>query len=284
MQQTDEWYAARVGKVTASRAGAILGLSPYQTYGDVMREMVREHHGAGKEFLGNIATQWGNDHEQLALSEIEEARGVFLEHCGLIVHPEHSWLAATPDGLAGDAVVEVKCPFNQKHVNLVMRPDYFAQIQIQMACADKLQGLFVSWTPESTEETLVPYDRKWIYEAIPKLNSFHDAYLTIIESVELSAHFIEDLVQDMSNDEEWTNLAHQYAAFDLAKKDAEKKLAEIKPRLIELANGRKSSGSGIMLYSISGRKTIDYKSATKGQDLSEFTSVCDPSWAVKVTG
>jgi predicted phage-related endonuclease len=45
IQGSDEWKALRVGRVTASRIGSIMGWSPYQTRADVLREMVRQHLG-----------------------------------------------------------------------------------------------------------------------------------------------------------------------------------------------------------------------------------------------
>jgi predicted phage-related endonuclease len=62
-QRSAEWHAARVGKITASRVGAILGNSPYKTRDDVMREMVREALGAELEFTGNVATEYGTANE-----------------------------------------------------------------------------------------------------------------------------------------------------------------------------------------------------------------------------
>ena len=58
-QRSEEWFDARKDKITASNVGAILGLSPYKKPDDVMREMVRAHFGAEREFTGNAATQWG---------------------------------------------------------------------------------------------------------------------------------------------------------------------------------------------------------------------------------
>ena len=45
-QRSKEWFAKRIGRVTGSNVGAILGLNPYKTADDVLREMVRAYHGA----------------------------------------------------------------------------------------------------------------------------------------------------------------------------------------------------------------------------------------------
>jgi predicted phage-related endonuclease len=69
----------RVGRITASSAGAILGMAPYQKPADVMRRMVREYHGAEPEFTGNPATEYGNFHEAGAIRELEMIHGIKAE-------------------------------------------------------------------------------------------------------------------------------------------------------------------------------------------------------------
>ena len=60
-QRTPEWFEQRKGRITGSRVGAILGMSPWQKPADVLRAMVREYHGASTEFTGNPATDHGNN-------------------------------------------------------------------------------------------------------------------------------------------------------------------------------------------------------------------------------
>ena len=50
----------RTGRVTGSRIAAVLGLSPYLSRDDVMREMVREFFWDEPEFAGNFVTDWGS--------------------------------------------------------------------------------------------------------------------------------------------------------------------------------------------------------------------------------
>jgi len=59
-QRSNEWFAARKGRITGSAVGAILGLNPWAGRNDVMRRMVREYHNQPSEFTGNSATQWGS--------------------------------------------------------------------------------------------------------------------------------------------------------------------------------------------------------------------------------
>jgi putative phage-type endonuclease len=283
-QRSDAWYQARVGKITASNVGAILGVSPYSTADDVMRSMVRDHFDAEREFKGNIATQWGEDHEAEAIAALERDQGVFVEACGLIVHPKHEWLGASPDGLVGDdTVIEVKCPFKKEMFNLSTRPDYMAQVQIQMACAKREFGLFGVWVPEYIEVTEVLYDGDWFDEALPKLKEFHDSYLAIIADDELAEPYLEDLIQDMSDDE-WINVAADYETAKDSMEYHKKAMAIAKERLVELAQGRKSKGGGVLVYPIKGRQATDYKAMLADNpsiDTDDYKKTGAASWGVK---
>ena len=89
VQRSPEWHEQRKLRLTGSRIGAILGLSPWQTPENVLRQMVREYHGAESEFTGNPATDWGNQHETRALL-------AFMRNTGLQVvsiHARHCWRA-----------------------------------------------------------------------------------------------------------------------------------------------------------------------------------------------
>src|SRR5690348_7975827 len=110
-QRSASWYADRIGRITASRVGAILGLSKYRTSADVLRDMVREALGAPSEFTGNEATRYGETHEADALDAYEQRYGTIIKPSGIVVHPLYDWLAASPDGLVGEhGLVECKCP------------------------------------------------------------------------------------------------------------------------------------------------------------------------------
>ena len=97
-QRTEEWFEARKLRLTGSRIGAILGLSPWQTPDDVLRAMVREYHGAPSEFVDNPAVQHGRDNEQRAVLWFMRETGLHVGPCGET--PPRAWgrqqhLAAT---------------------------------------------------------------------------------------------------------------------------------------------------------------------------------------------
>ena len=185
-QRSKAWFDARIGKVTASRVGGILGMSPFATRDDVMRTMVREALGATSEFTGNVATEYGNKHEDDALAALEARTGTLIQSVGIFTHKDYEWLTASPDGLEGGAVVEVKAPYSRKIKVLGDCPHYWAQVQIQMACTGFASALCAVWTPEYFHSEPVFFKREWFDEALPVLKAFHDEYLEIIADEELA--------------------------------------------------------------------------------------------------
>lgn len=128
----------RTDRITASRLPAVLDISPHLTARQLLREMVREHFGDEKEFTGNPATEWGQAHEAEIIAEYELTRGILVQHTGAaqrtVVHPRIDYLAATPDGVTKDRVIEGKAPWKARYTSLAERPDYEAQARLQMEC------------------------------------------------------------------------------------------------------------------------------------------------------
>ena len=173
-QRTEEWMSARAGRVTASGAGALLGMSPHTSEADGFRRLVRSMHGMPSEFVGNVATEYGTFHEAGALVEYKMETGHKVEE--LAFAPCLDWLGASPDGLIGDcSMVRVYCPFGQRDKNppefkgIEDHPQQYARMQIEMFCTDRLWCGFYQWSPHGTKTELVYVDDEWIQENVPKL-------------------------------------------------------------------------------------------------------------------
>jgi len=182
-QRSKEWFQARKGRITGSIAGAILGLNPWQTPEDAMRTMVREYHGAEREFQGNVATEWGTHNEATAQFDYELETGNTVTECGFFEYED--WLGASPDGLIGDnGLIEIKCPFgirnkeNPEFKDLIKDlPYYYAQVQIEMLCAGRDFVDFYQWTPSGTDLQTTSSDGWWLTQNLPILKAFHARFL-----------------------------------------------------------------------------------------------------------
>jgi putative phage-type endonuclease len=181
-QRSEEWFKVRQGRVTGSAVGAILNLSPFSNEKDVMRRMVRDWHGAPREFIGNFATDWGVANEAGAISQFEMSFGVTVEKCGFYEYED--WLGASPDGLVGAAgLVEVKCPFglrnNPKPVfkTAKMQPHYYAQMQVQLYVTNRSVCYFYQWAPNGDDLEIVKFDKGYLDTIQKPLKMFYEQYL-----------------------------------------------------------------------------------------------------------
>lgn len=286
-QRSEEWFEQRKGRVTGSRAGAILGLNPYQSRDDVMREMVREFFGAEKEFTGNAATEWGTSHEAEALSAFEEVTGEIVDEAGLIVHPDISWIAASPDGLVGDdAGLEIKAPYSGKLKSIYDQPHYMAQIQLCMAVTDRDSWHYFGWTPNDHLHEVVERDPEWLQNSMDSFVSFIDDYIAIIDDKEKAEEYLKDKTTDLSEDEKWQKAAEAYIKAKEVEAEAEKHLKAAKAKLTKIAQStgaQKVSGLGVQAYQCERKGSIDYAKVPELEDvdLEQYRKQSSTYWTVK---
>lgn len=206
-QGSPEWFKAREGMVTGSRAAGILGLNPYQTRDDVMRLMVREAFGKPQEFTGNMATEWGKVYEPVARQDAEIDLDVDIDETGFIVHPEHTWIGASPDGLIStDGGIEIKCPYSKKIRGEVPKM-HLPQINLCMECTDRDSWYYYQWTPEVSKTILVGRDREWFASNLDALKAFRVDYLKTVE--EGGGPYLEELEVEI-DDPEWVEAEEMY--------------------------------------------------------------------------
>lgn len=179
-QRTPEWYEVRRGLMTASDAAAALGIPPFKSYrGDPRKELL-------KKKLDNAPLQGmflvhGVKYEDEARDAAMEALGETCFDFGLLVHPEHTWLAASPDGItARGACVEIKCPMKRKIVVGEIPHHYYPQVQCQMEVCNMDLTYFIEYLPAHMTEDrtpfvdikVIPRDRRWFADNVAMLKSF----------------------------------------------------------------------------------------------------------------
>jgi len=160
IQGSPEWFAARCGKVTASRI-ADLTARTKSGYGasraNYMAQLIAERlTGTVQESYTNAAMQWGTDTQKFANAAHEFYRDVAVVEVGFIPHPDIPDSGASPDGLVGvDGLVEIKCPNTATHIKTLLSsaiPDeYIKQMAWQMACTGRGWCDFVSFDPRMPE-------------------------------------------------------------------------------------------------------------------------------------
>lgn len=174
-QGTDEWFAARLGRVTASKVKDVMasgrGGAPSASRKNYMMQLLCERlTGKREEGYTNAAMARGNDLEPLARSAYEVDQGVMIEEVGLIPHPAIEGFAASPDGVIqlpkGRGGLEIKCPNTANHIAVMQSgkhdTQYEWQMLAQMSCADLEWVDFVSFDdrmPEALQYVRCRYER-----------------------------------------------------------------------------------------------------------------------------
>lgn len=176
-QGTDEWFAARLGKVTASRVVDVLAKiksGEAAARANYRAELVAERlTGKQQDGFTTKQMQWGTDSEPLARAAYEAETGLMVDEVGLIDHPSIAMAGASPDGLVGaDGQIECKCPSTKTHIETILADavpsQYLPQIQWQLACTGRAWCDFVSFDPR------MPIEQQLFIKRVPR----DDAYIT----------------------------------------------------------------------------------------------------------
>jgi len=161
VQGSEQWFAARLGKVTASRVADIIAETKSgwgASRGNYLAELVAERlTGRTADSYTNAAMQWGVETEPEARKAYEFYRDVEVEQVGFVDHPTVEMSGASPDGLIGEyGLVEIKCPQTKGHIDTllgsgVIKKAYHTQVMWQMACTGRQWCDFVSYDPRLPE-------------------------------------------------------------------------------------------------------------------------------------
>jgi putative phage-type endonuclease len=155
-QGTPEWFAARLGNVTASRVADVIAKtkSGYSASREnYMAQLICERMtGTVAESYTNAAMAWGTETEPLARAAYESLADVLVDEVGYVQHPRIERAGASPDGLVGlFGLLEIKCPNTATHIDTLISEQvptkYVTQMQWQMACTGRAWTDFVSFDP-----------------------------------------------------------------------------------------------------------------------------------------
>jgi predicted phage-related endonuclease len=186
-QGTAEWFAARCGKITASRAKDVLERlkngkrSAKGT--DYMVELATERMtGEALTHFTSTAMAWGTDQEANARREYEAVTGNLVTEVGFQCF-DGSTFGCSPDGLVGDdGLVEFKCPFNSTvHIMTILGgtipEEHIPQVQAQLAVTGRDWCDFASYDPRMPDGlrlfvVRVPRDEAYITALFAEVKVF----------------------------------------------------------------------------------------------------------------
>jgi len=156
-QRSDEWFQARLGKVTASRLNDVI--ATIKSGGESASRRGYRTQLVTERLTGLPTKTFVNDAMQHGIDTEDEARNFYIfqrdlvEECGFYTHPTIEMSGASPDGLTGgeDGLIEVKCRLPHNHTETLISQQvpsqYINQMQWQLACTGRKWVDYVSYCP-----------------------------------------------------------------------------------------------------------------------------------------
>jgi putative phage-type endonuclease len=253
VQGSAEWHDHRRMHRNASETPIVLGVSPWTTPYQLWQQK-----------LGLITPEI--NHAMLRGTELEPAaRAAYERLTGLTMQPlvmvdgEYS---ASLDGLtlAGDRLVEIKCPLKGRDSTLWQAvqqrrlPEFYAwqvQHQLMVTRAD-IADVYVFDGTEGVVFPVAPDESAW-----PRIRAAWDAFAPYIS--EKQAPPLTDRDTRVRDDPEWLEAAARYVALRTAYDELSAKCDEAKTRLVGLASHAKEQGGSVFVTRVWKRGAIDYK-------------------------
>lgn len=198
-QGTDEWFAARLGKVTASRAADVMTKKGSAARANLSAQLVLERLTNTKgESFSSAAMQWGVDQEPFARAAYEARNGVWVDTVGFVQHPTIERAGASPDGLVGhDGLVEIKCPNSATMIETLLTgkvpSNYATQMQMQMACTGR------AWCDYAVFDSRMPVKAQLFVKRVQRDQKFIDdmekEIIAFLAEVEISYQFLINFIE-----------------------------------------------------------------------------------------
>lgn len=181
-QGTPEWFACRVGKMTASHAQAIgnvgKGLDTY------IHEMMSELYSSGeKKQFSTKDTERGNELEPIARQIYEFERGVTVQQVGFMEMNE--FVGASPDGLVDeDGGTEIKSPDDKEYLQYLLYKEdaidskYLWQCQMNLLISGRKWWDLIIYNPNFKKSMLV-------FRIVPDKEKFEALEKGFVKGIEM---------------------------------------------------------------------------------------------------
>jgi len=152
-QRSDEWFKARLGKITASNFDKVLTKTgkPSSQAGDLVNKAVAEKLlGYPEETFESAAMIRGRELEPAALQAAVFLTDIDFKEVGFL--DSDLGYGCSPDGIAEETGIEIKCPLAHTHVSYLaegtLPAKYLLQVQGSMLVTGFKEWHFFSYHPE----------------------------------------------------------------------------------------------------------------------------------------
>lgn len=196
IQGSEEWFAIRLGKVTASISATVQakgrGGGKSLTRADEMFELALEriHNRPRSAGYKSADMIHGTETEPFARNDYERIEGVTVKEVGFVTLNDD--VGCSPDGFVGeDGLIEIKCPKNRTQYDRVLAgvfpKEYNAQVQFLLWGTGRLWCDFVSYAPDMMSmkyfKIRVHRDQNYIDELQYEVEKFVKELKILVETI-----------------------------------------------------------------------------------------------------
>ena len=176
-QGSEEWFAVKCGKISASHFGDVLNKKTgRRTY--MLKVLAERMSGESMNGYSNKAMEDGIETEPLAREYYEQLFGE-VQQVGFV--ELNDYVGCSPDGLIGDdGGMEIKCPYPNTHIDYIlsnkMPAVYIPQVQGNMWVTGRKWWDFVTFCPKIKDRPFwyikVERDEKYIVNLAGEVDRF----------------------------------------------------------------------------------------------------------------
>lgn len=209
-QRSDEWFAARVGKITGSGMGHLCPGRKGSSFYSINSKWASQYKiqkiyeaitGKTYPVPDNEAMQWGRKYEDEARELYCKTYGTKVIETGALRLDFSKNTAVSPDGIIYDGqgfskdnvgVLEIKCPGIDNHIKYMTKgecpPNYYAQVQAEILATGSDKAHFMSYRPDLPSDYkmfVVEVDRDEEYIEKVLIKNIKNALVYIQKQVKL---------------------------------------------------------------------------------------------------
>lgn len=201
-QRSEEWFAARAGRITASCFVDVIAVTkagtPTAARSKYMRSLAFERlAGVAKVGPSARSLEWGTEAETFAGPAYEVESGNVIRPAAFMTHPKYPFIGGSPDGLVSiDGLVEIKCPHDETvHVLTLlegMPAEHMPQVQGNLLVTGRKWADFISYDPRQSERfrlfvQRVPRDDAYCNKLLAALLQFEAELKQMVATIEKKA-------------------------------------------------------------------------------------------------
>lgn len=222
-QLSQEWFSARVGRVTASRCRDAMRKLERASGGKKAGDWHGDHDKLVREIAREMLTRipawhrvtpemdYGRSWENEARRAYEAATGVKVAQTGFVLHPMLEYAGASPDGLINDdGCLELKVPLLATHMDTIFNDEipeqYLPQMQMQMLCCERKWCDFASFCPkdpDDDERLMLPDElRLFVKRLYADRDKFREIEEAATQTIEEAVALVQKLQSRMKKEDQ----------------------------------------------------------------------------------